>query len=88
MIADEIVGERVPVQLQRGLPEPIEVEVEATDQPAADLHRGEVGIPGEGERREIAGRSAVTVDDVRSHTATLNVDTGCKVKKGTPGADR
>jgi hypothetical protein len=54
VVADQIVGERVPEELQGGCAGPVQVEVEAADQPTADLHRGEVGVPGEGVDRELA----------------------------------
>src|SRR5690606_5613018 len=60
-VADRVVGERPAEQLHRGGPQPIQVQVESADPALEHLHGGEVGVPREGERRQLRGgrRAAV-----------------------------
>ncbi|MEU1175293.1 hypothetical protein [Streptomyces microflavus] len=65
--ADQVLGQGPAEQLNRRGPQPLQVEVQAADPAAADLHRGEVGVAREGKGREIVGGRgpAVQVDEGR-----------------------
>jgi hypothetical protein len=60
------------------------MEVEAADPAVSHLHRGEMGITGEGERRQFVSgrREAVAVNHERGHNGTLELETDVKLKTG------
>ncbi|MNL63987.1 hypothetical protein D3C87_1881590 [compost metagenome] len=65
MGAHRVVGQRLAEQGLRGKAQPRQVEVESAHPAAAHLHGREVGVAGEGERRQGLGscRLAVALHD-------------------------
>jgi hypothetical protein len=56
-----LVGVVLPEQPLRGVAQALQVQVQATDATVADLHGGEVGVAGEGQRREIVGTGGLGI---------------------------
>lgn len=79
-----VVGEVRPEQLDAGVAQSCEMQVQSPDRTVADLHGREVGVPGEGEGSEVGGGGAATVEEGLGdrHDGRLGVDTSGKGKRG------